>query len=891
MTRSSGPAPIENGGQPHPMVGVVVLNWNAAWFTRRCIESLWRTDYPRARLRIVLVDNGSVDGSLQELTQWLERADTPDVELVANGANLGFAEGCNRGIRKLIEPGPRRVDWVALLNNDAWCEPDWITEMVEVARCSDRVGAVASKLLLEPGFVAIDLDAGARAEMIERVEVTPLGGPRLDVTGGVRTAGFSDEGALMWPARRLWHLEAGAHGRIWVPAGDGPCEVAVTLRDDGDARRSVTRSFDVASAEPRTLLLNGVGTGLNESGEGYDIGYGVPDGEGFPEAEPVKGFCGGAALLRRESLEEVGLFDPRYFAYYEDTDLSWRLRRAGWQVSAAPLAVVHHAFGASGGGGSRLHVFLDRRNWLITNLRNGHARDLRRSLGWLRRGLWRLFRVNVFGRLRRGKRAQFQPLVTWKLAAISALIGWPGARMSRRPGLLATTRVRSLMQPRSGPSAPVPVPGGPLVVYLDVGETLKAGYRAGIQRVVCRLGTELATADPRVQLVTIRWCERNRRFRRLTSVEYDSLLRSGADAPPVASAGTESAKASVRSVLTRLGVIGVVRRLRELVFGRSRRATEDSLVLDRLAAGAVLLELDAVWNELGVDRSPFLAELRGSGVRVATFVHDLFPLESPQWFSPKLLDIFVPTVKAQLRWSELLVCATSSTAAQIHRICDAEGLIAPPVRTISLGADVPASPSEGGSNGDGTAPPHRVIPPGDRYLLMVGTVESRKNHRLALDVLERLAPEYPDLHLVVVGRYGWGAEEFLERYDSSELAGARLHWFTDVDDRQLESLYAGAHTVLVPSLAEGFGLPVVEALKRGVPVIASDDPALRDAGGASATFLPADDPQRWQHELASRLGDPDRQAEVVRLATLFDPPTWAVSARLLAEVLRERFAW
>lgn len=873
------------------MVGVVVLNWNAAWFTRRCIESLWRSDYPPDRLRIVLVDNGSVDGSFEELTHWLERAGSPGVEVVANGANLGFAEGCNRGIRKLIEDGPRRADWVALLNNDAWCEPDWITEMVEVARCDERVGAVASKLLLEPGFVVLEVAPGARAEVIERVEVTPFGGPCLDVTGGVRTSGFSDEGALMWPARRLWHLQAGAHGRIWVPTGDGPCEVAVTLVDDSDARRTIARSFDGASEEPRTLLLNGVGTGLNESGEGYDIGYGLPDKEGVPDSESVKGFCGGAALLRRESLEEVGLFDPGYFAYYEDTDLSWRLRRAGWQVRAAPLAVVHHAFGASGGGGSRLHVFLDRRNWLLTNLRNGGARDLRRSLGWLRRAAWRLFRVNVFGRLRRGRRAQLQPLITWKLAAISALIGWPGARRNRRPGRLATTRVRSLMQPRSGPAAPAPAPGGPLVVYLDVGETLKAGYRAGIQRVVCRLATELATADPRVQLVVIRWCERNQRFRRLTSGEHDSLIRSGADAPPVASAGTESAKATLRSGLTRLGVIGLVRRLRELVFGRTRRATEDSLVLDRLAAGAVLLELDAVWNELGVDRERLLAELRRSGVRVASFVHDLFPLESPQWFSPGLLDIFVPTVTAQLRHSELLLCATSSTADQIRRVCAAEGLITPPVRTIPLGGDVPVPPVGRGPRDGCLGPLQWAVTPGDRYLLMVGTVETRKNHLLALEVFEQLAPDHPDLHLVVVGRYGWGAEEFLARYDSHELAGTRLHWLTDVDDRQLESLYADAHAVLVPSLAEGFGLPVVEALKRGVPVIASDDPALTEAGGSSAAYLPTDDPQRWEVELASRLSDPDRQAEAVLTASLFDRPTWADSASTLAEVLRKYFEW
>ncbi|MCZ7630004.1 MAG: glycosyltransferase [Microthrixaceae bacterium] len=190
-------------------------------------------------------------------------------------------------------------------------------------------------------------------------------------------------------------------------------------------------------------------------------------------------------------------------------------------------------------------------------------------------------------------------------------------------------------------------------------------------------------------------------------------------------------------------------------------------------------------------------------------------MEHPQWFSPGLREIFTPTVTAQLRYSELLVCAGSSTVDQIHRICEAEGLETPTVCTVPLGADVSAYPGEPGPHDEPPRSPHPVVPQGDRYLLMVGTVETRKNHLLALEVFEQLASEHPDLHLVVVGRYGWGAEDFLARFESHELTGKRLHWLTDVDDRRLEALYAGAHTVLVPSLAEGFGLPVVEALKRG----------------------------------------------------------------------------
>ena len=86
---------------------------------------------------------------------------------------------------------------------------------------------------------------------------------------------------------------------------------------------------------------------------------------------PVRGFSGGGVLLRREMLVEIGLFDPRFFAYYEDTDLAWRARRGGWSTVAVPESVIHHAYGASGGHRAKGFFFLDRRNWMLTAFRNG----------------------------------------------------------------------------------------------------------------------------------------------------------------------------------------------------------------------------------------------------------------------------------------------------------------------------------------------------------------------------------------------------------------------------------------------------------------------------------------------------------------------------------------
>ncbi|MFV0317021.1 MAG: glycosyltransferase [Microthrixaceae bacterium] len=878
------PAAKGEASRSAPMVGVVVLNWNAAWFTRRCIDSLGATTHPRDRLRIVLVDNGSVDGSREELKQWLTHPGTPEVELVENDSNLGFAEGCNRGIRELLDGPGERPEWIALLNNDATCEPGWIDRMLAVVGERTDVGAVASRLLLDPAFVPVDVGPAYSDLTLVSAFASVSGGRPLEVTGAVRASSeWNDQGALQWPAGRLWQLPEGERGTLWVPCGEPGGQVEARLVDESGAEVLLRSSG--AEAE---VLRNGLGTGLNESVEGFDIGYGELDGSLRDRtSRPVDGFCGGAALLNSDALEEVGLFDPHYFAYYEDTDLSWRMRRSGRVVLTAPDAVVHHAFGASGGGGSRLHVFLDRRNWLTTVFRNGDAADLRHALAWLRRGMWRLFRVNVFGRLRRGSAAQWQPLATWTSAVVSAIARWPRARRSRGVGRRPTDRVRSIGQPRSGVPEPKRRPGGPLLVYVDVGETLKAGYRAGIQRVVCGLVAELPTAAPGIEMVLIRWCERNSAYRRITSDEYESLLRSGA-AIPAAVGPAEHARSALRGALGALGVISLVRSGREWVFGRTRRAIEDDLVLAGIPGEAVLFELDAVWNETQVDRAALLGALRGRGVHVATFVHDLFPLEHPEWFAPALRRIFDPTVEAQLAHSELLLCASEETEAQIRRHVDPDRTDVEVAR-MPLGAD-PIGAREGGLDGANDALPAGLGNPGVDYLLVVGTVETRKNHALALDLFEALAPDHRNLHLVVVGRYGWGAESELRRLEgtrSGRVGGndARLHWFPDAGDAVLESLYSRAHTVLVPSLAEGFGLPVVEALLRGVPVVASDSAGLRQAGGDAAFYLDPADLQAWVGEMSHRLTDPGYHDSMVASARGFDPPSWLQAAHAARDAL------
>ena len=120
----------------NPRVVIIILNWNGKEDTIECLESLKQITYPN--YEILLVDNGSTDGSVGCF-----RERYPGMEIIENGANLGFAEGNNVGIRRAMDEG---VDYVLLLNNDTVVDPEFLGELVKVAEGDERIGIVGPKI-------------------------------------------------------------------------------------------------------------------------------------------------------------------------------------------------------------------------------------------------------------------------------------------------------------------------------------------------------------------------------------------------------------------------------------------------------------------------------------------------------------------------------------------------------------------------------------------------------------------------------------------------------------------------------------------------------------------------------------------------------------------------
>ena len=179
-----------------------------------------------------------------------------------------------------------------------------------------------------------------------------------------------------------------------------------------------------------------------------------------------------------------------------------------------------------------------------------------------------------------------------------------------------------------------------------------------------------------------------------------------------------------------------------------------------------------------------------------------------------------------------------------------------------------------------------------RYIVSVGTLEPRKNLPTLLRAFDRLRTqaETADLDLVVIGGRGWRDRE-LRAEIASRLASGRLHTLGYVPEGDLVALYGGAEVLAYPSHFEGFGLPVVEAMACGTPVVTTDVPALREVSGGAAVLVPLGDELALADAVADMVRDPEVRA-AARAKGLARAKTfsWEASAEHLWRFARETVA-
>jgi glycosyltransferase involved in cell wall biosynthesis len=301
----------------------------------------------------------------------------------------------------------------------------------------------------------------------------------------------------------------------------------------------------------------------------------------------------------------------------------------------------------------------------------------------------------------------------------------------------------------------------------------------------------------------------------------------------------------------------------------------------------ILILPDAYWTKRSI--WPTVARYRQSGTFVASIVYDLIPLTHPQFVGAKRSEKFQGYLEQLIRHSDLIVAISKTVRDDVRHYIDqrkstASG-ICREVESFPLGAELhhchgPVRPEI--ETLFATSASHAPY-------LMVASIDPRKNHTQALDAFELLWQRHPGLQLCFAGRVGGACSELIERIHRHPLYRKNLHLFHDLSDAELQHAYRGCSGVLLPSIVEGFGLPIVESLWHGKKTFASDTPIHREVGGNACVYFPLFDP----NALAQAIEAWDSKRTSGGHATFYrehaTPTTWEQSASHLLQVVLEAY--
>jgi glycosyltransferase involved in cell wall biosynthesis len=279
------------------------------------------------------------------------------------------------------------------------------------------------------------------------------------------------------------------------------------------------------------------------------------------------------------------------------------------------------------------------------------------------------------------------------------------------------------------------------------------------------------------------------------------------------------------------------------------------------AAAALMASLPQGTQYFNVGHSNLLpqlfAALRRAGLRSTVLIHDTIPLDYPHLCRPRAIPAFAAKLRAVALGADCVIHISNDARAKTESHFAAFGRV-PQGVTAHLGLTLPRP----------TPCPHTPPTP---YFIALGTIEPRKNHQFLLDIWDKMGtgPNVP--HLMIIGNAGWAAPQVFAQIAELSARGTVSH-FSGLSDGEVAHLIRGAAGLLFPTLAEGFGLPPLEAACIGIPAIVSDIPVLRETCDDFAVYLDPLDSYSWM-ETIQNLTQSARAGTIKR--DIKTPPAWA----------------
>lgn len=263
--------------------------------------------------------------------------------------------------------------------------------------------------------------------------------------------------------------------------------------------------------------------------------------------------------------------------------------------------------------------------------------------------------------------------------------------------------------------------------------------------------------------------------------------------------------------------------------------------------------------------------------RFLCLVHDLIPIEYPEYARPNGARLHRTRIETVVALADGVIVNSAATGASLRPWL------------LEAGRDVPVHVALLGT--ETVAPRFASLDETQRpYFLCIGTIEPRKNHLLLLNLWRQMAgTQAPESipRLVIVGRRGWENEQIVDMLERCPALRGHVEELNGCSDARMHDLLHDARALLLPSFAEGYGMPVAEALSVGTPVLCSDLPALREAGGSVPEFLDPLDGPAWKALILDYVAaGPRRAAQMARMAE-WHAPSWEQHIRIVCRAIED----
>ena len=383
-------------------------------------------------------------------------------------------------------------------------------------------------------------------------------------------------------------------------------------------------------------------------------------------------------------------------------------------------------------------------------------------------------------------------------------------------------------------------------MFLDATKTFECRFSTGIQRVVRELVRRGDLIGARLGVEVIPVVTSSRGYHRLDAAGLTRLLD-----PPPATGGSIVAHSSFARRAKELlqSNMRIYAMMQRLSMGRRMAALTADLTTIEVSSDDIVALIDDFAG--GSPSLSSIGKARRTGAATIAIVYDLIPILHREMVPRPISYLFKRTFEQLAARVDGLI-AISKSGADLIRAQPTVMKAGIPVTSFYLGQDLHVARGELGA---------MTIPEdawrGGPTFIMLGSIEPRKRHAAALAAFTTLWNEGVAANLLMVGRVGWEVDTFIDETQRHPQYGKSLFLCHNVGDHELRDAMARADATIMASKAEGFGLPIVESLAFGVPVLASDIPIFREVAGEAGCYFPPDDTAAFAAAIKGFIDRPD----------------------------------